>query len=234
MNLAPYDTVEFNPIIFNTTNGQITEIGQIPATGYDRDKVLKRTTIHELGHALLNASNYDHCTNSQCIMNESVMDWELYNFGSYDVSGAPRCFHVSGGSKDIRQRVHNTQHFPAPPPSGNPVIESIVPYIPPLPEQTDPQVRTKEVRLCTITINGTNFRSALGKVKFWNPARTAGKAVTPLSWSDTQIKVKVPAFGDQSTFTPKGKKKDVQVILPGTGAPVSNFYRIVVIKGTCP
>jgi len=236
VNLAPFDTVEFNPITFNTINpyGQITEIGQTPAKGYTRDDVLKRTTVHEIGHALLNASNDEHCKNTQCIMYESVMDWELYDFGSYDVSGAPRCFHVSGGSRDIRQRVHNTQHLPAPPPPGNPVIGSIIPYISPLPEQTDPLVKTKEVRLCTITINGTNFGSAPGKVKFWNLTHSAGPAVTPLSWSDTQIKVKVPAFGDPSTFTAKGKKKDVQVIPPGTGAPRSNFYRIAVIAGTCP
>jgi hypothetical protein len=233
VNLPPdVDTVEFNPITFNINNGQITEMdtAHIPAKGYTREDVLRRTTIHEIGHALLNASNDDHCENPQCIMYEAVTDWELHDFGSYDVSGAPKCFHVSGGAKDIRQRIHNTQHLPAPPPpppSGPPAIDSVSP--------------TTVKALCTLTVNGSNFGATQGtsSIKLWNPKHTKAKVVAAQSvqrWSLTQITFTVPKFG--TTYPAAGKKKDVQVVVPGmsTGnCPVGNCSRIyIVAPGTCP
>ncbi len=51
--------------------------------GYDSPSVLKRTIMHEMGHALLFAlDDEDHCDDFQCIMFHSTKDWELHNFGS--------------------------------------------------------------------------------------------------------------------------------------------------------
>jgi hypothetical protein len=59
-----------------------------------------------MGHALLAASEKDHCTDERCIMYHSVADWEMRDFGPGD------CVHKPGGSKDIRADgvVHNTVH----------------------------------------------------------------------------------------------------------------------------
>jgi hypothetical protein len=97
-------TFEFNQIVFNSEK-QILFIG---ATGvrYSREEVMRRTIAHEIGHALLAASEADHCTDYRCIMYHSVIDWEMRDFGAGD------CFHKPGGSKDIWASgvVHNSIH----------------------------------------------------------------------------------------------------------------------------
>jgi hypothetical protein len=98
-------TVEFNAIVFDTDRRIIT-IGA-RGEGYYRDEVLRRTIVHEMGHALLAASENDHCANHQCIMYGYVVDWEVHHFG-----GVGACTHSPGGSKDIRAKgiVHNWVH----------------------------------------------------------------------------------------------------------------------------
>jgi hypothetical protein len=112
-SLGPPDQwVEFNPIAFNS-NGSIANIPTaLPATpGYTEDDVRKRTIAHELGHALLEGLNSDHCADPQCIMYEGVKDWNLYDFGHGN------CIHIAGGSKDIRAFgiVHNGRQTAMPP-----------------------------------------------------------------------------------------------------------------------
>jgi sugar lactone lactonase YvrE len=101
----PDNTVEFNEIVFSTDK-KITFVGA-KGQEYDRDTVMRRTIAHELGHTLLAASENDHCSDSQCIMYGSVVDWEMRDFGP------ARCVHSPGGSKDIRTRgvVHNSVHY---------------------------------------------------------------------------------------------------------------------------
>jgi hypothetical protein len=111
----PDGTVEFNDISFDSNSMQITYIGPDatgdPADGYDRDTVLKRTIVHEMGHALLGAAEADHCNDPECIMYHSVKDWKAWNFGPPASSGR-KCIHSPGYSKDIRTPgvVHNRVH----------------------------------------------------------------------------------------------------------------------------
>ena len=111
-------TVEFNDIAFNAD----AEITGVPTANdpeparYTREDVLRRTIIHELGHAILAGASppegseeiydpYQHCTYSDCIMSEKTSDWELHPFGS--TSG---CEHSPGGIYDIRGKIHNGPH----------------------------------------------------------------------------------------------------------------------------
>jgi hypothetical protein len=106
VNGLPDGTVEFNPIVFDN-QGKILSITQpIPTTGYDRDTVLRRTIVHELGHALLAGLDSDHCPDPNCIMYESMVNWEMQDFGPGG------CVHKPGGSKDIRASgiIHNSVH----------------------------------------------------------------------------------------------------------------------------
>jgi hypothetical protein len=100
----PDGTVEFNEIVFDS-NKQIIYFGG-RGTRYDRETVMRRTLTHEMGHALLAASEKDHCTDINCIMYHSVADWEMRDLGPGD------CVHKPGGSKDIRAMgvVHNSVH----------------------------------------------------------------------------------------------------------------------------
>jgi hypothetical protein len=106
----PDGTVEFNPITFKSTGtgeGEIDTIGSpIPSTGYDKNTVLRRTIVHELGHGLLAALDSDHCADPNCIMYGSTVDWVMHDFGPGD------CVHKPGGSKDIRAAgiIHNSVH----------------------------------------------------------------------------------------------------------------------------
>ena len=104
-NAPPDGTVEFNQIVFDS-NKQIRFVGS-HGIRYDRETVMRRTLTHEMGHALLAASEKDHCTDVKCIMYHSVADWEMRDFGTGD------CVHKPGGSKDIRARgmVHNSIHY---------------------------------------------------------------------------------------------------------------------------
>jgi hypothetical protein len=101
---GPDGTVEFNAIVFRADKS-IELIGS-QGIRYDRDAVLRRTIVHEMGHALLAASENDHCSDPECIMFYAVGDWELKRFGPGN------CTHQPGGSKDIRAKgvIHNSIH----------------------------------------------------------------------------------------------------------------------------
>ena len=129
-NIIDYGTVEFNSLFFckdTESHGayQCSEEGEIwniigpnpRGKPYARQEVLRRTVVHEMGHALLDAYGGnlnctdpnclgDHCTNPNCIMYAGVEDWEMHDFGS----GPGSCYHASGGSKDIRKLIHNKVH----------------------------------------------------------------------------------------------------------------------------
>jgi hypothetical protein len=100
----PDGTVEFNQITFYPDKS-IESIGS-QGIRYTRADVMRRTLAHEMGHALLAASEKDHCTDYQCIMYHSVVDWEMRDFGPEN------CVHKPGGSKDIRTPgvIHNSIH----------------------------------------------------------------------------------------------------------------------------
>jgi TolB protein len=87
------DEVEFNNITFLGT-GEIEVVGGLYKGPYDRDEVLRRTLVHEMGHGL----GFSHCGNSSCIMWEYVEDWDLYSFGNQ----AGACKHSYNGTEDIR------------------------------------------------------------------------------------------------------------------------------------
>jgi hypothetical protein len=107
----PDDKVDFNPITFNSADRKITFVGNIPGAQYDKDTVLRRTLVHEMGHALLAASELDHCNDPQCIMYGYIEDWAPRGFGPPEDSGN-ECTHSPGGSKDIRAPgvIHNRVH----------------------------------------------------------------------------------------------------------------------------
>ena len=100
----PDGTVEFNEISFGV-NAVISNVAK-STIHFDRNKVLRRTTVHEMGHALLSAFNSDHCANNNCIMYGAVEDWTLNDFGPGS------CTHSPGESKDIRAPgvIHNSVH----------------------------------------------------------------------------------------------------------------------------
>ena len=103
VNGPPDETVEFNPIVF-------MEDETIDAVSFSTDhfiwsEVLRRTVVHEIGHALLDASQNDHCANPSCIMYESTVDWRIHDFG------------VPGGlikHNKIKSQIHNRIHAPPP------------------------------------------------------------------------------------------------------------------------
>jgi hypothetical protein len=103
----PDNSVELDNIIVLDPNKKIIYVGAIPGTGYEREMVFRRTIAHELGHALMAASENDHCSNPDCIMYGNVIDWKLSLFGETGI-----CTHSPGGSKDIRAKgiVHNWAH----------------------------------------------------------------------------------------------------------------------------
>jgi hypothetical protein len=106
--LGPDLTVEMTGVVYDTSNGLKAKITAIDprAQGYDRNAVLKRTIVHEMGHAILNASNADHCIEPLCIMYQNTVGgWGLLNFGG------PACTHgLNTGVKSIRARIHNAFH----------------------------------------------------------------------------------------------------------------------------
>ena len=106
VNGLPDATVEFNPIAFDSSGKIISITTPLPTTGYDRDTVLRRTIVHEMGHALLAGLDSDHCADPNCIMYASAADWQIHDFGPGD------CVHKPGGSKDIRAAgvIHNSVH----------------------------------------------------------------------------------------------------------------------------
>ena len=91
----------------------IIEIGKLK-------HVLRRTIVHELGHAILAGASppegseetydpYQHCIYSgECIMSERTSGWELHPFGSTDALNG--CEHSPGGIYDIRDKIHSGPH----------------------------------------------------------------------------------------------------------------------------
>ena len=84
---------------------------------YTKDDVLRRTIVHEIGHALMVGDNSDHCFNPKCIMYSYTTDWEPRSFGppcGLDENGDPFycCDHRPKGGRDIRAlgAVYNTPH----------------------------------------------------------------------------------------------------------------------------
>ncbi|MFO8163538.1 MAG: hypothetical protein R6T98_03275 [Desulfatiglandales bacterium] len=106
-SLRPDETVEFNEICFES-DGKIRNTPPM-AKEYHRDSVLKRTIVHEMGHALLTADKEDHCQNPLCIMYERTIDWEMHDFGPCTDNYC--CEHRPGGAKDIRKMIYNQPHF---------------------------------------------------------------------------------------------------------------------------
>jgi len=82
---------------------------------YTRDDVLRRTIVHEMGHALMGGGTEEHCSNKNCIMFKYTIDWEPQDFGppcSKDENGNNQycCKHKLCGSLDVHAagRVYNT------------------------------------------------------------------------------------------------------------------------------
>jgi len=92
--VLPDGTVEFNEISFDATTGEISTIGS-PGAKYVKNDVLRRTLVHEMGHAL---TGLHHCDNPSCIMYRYTVTWQPYGFG-----GMPgECEHSPGNVHDIR------------------------------------------------------------------------------------------------------------------------------------
>ncbi|MEW5910194.1 MAG: hypothetical protein AB1659_10380 [Thermodesulfobacteriota bacterium] len=112
--LKPDDTVEFNDIEFDA-DGTILRIGQ-RGKPYTREEVLARTVVHEMGHALLESVQEDHCRNPSCILYQFVLDWDPRCFGSSCDPGRKKnsvqCKHGPGGSHDIRAHGIVYNHIP--------------------------------------------------------------------------------------------------------------------------
>ncbi|OQY02681.1 MAG: hypothetical protein B6I22_13280 [Desulfobacteraceae bacterium 4572_123] len=110
----PDATVEFNAISFDYYGKIVAFTGL--GKQYTKNAVLARTVVHEMGHALLSATNDEHCPNPCCIMHRNTLDWEQRLFGPPcpgGENGAIACEHSPGGSKDIRMPgvIHNTIHL---------------------------------------------------------------------------------------------------------------------------
>ena len=111
----PDGTVELTtPIVFNS-DATIANLGARGTPGFDRWQVLARTTLHEMGHAILTATGElpdqgDHCSQAGCIMSGSTIDtwdWTVQSFG------AGGCKHLTDTMYNIRDdgKIHNTPHY---------------------------------------------------------------------------------------------------------------------------
>jgi len=104
---SPDNWVEFKPITFNADktidcfdgNCALTEPLAVIETPFDFNAVLRRTAMHEMGHAFLTATRYDHCDKDTCILQAGVKDWTLHPFGT-------TCGHKAG----IQGAIHNGRH----------------------------------------------------------------------------------------------------------------------------
>jgi hypothetical protein len=97
-NVVDYGTVEFNNLTFDAGTGAIEPFNAatVRGTGYTTDEVLRRTIVHEMGHAL----GFEHCPNNpSCVMYNWTEDWEPHGFG--DVGS---CQHSLNGTEDIRTK----------------------------------------------------------------------------------------------------------------------------------
>ncbi|MBW1955287.1 MAG: hypothetical protein JRI83_06135 [Deltaproteobacteria bacterium] len=94
------ETVEFNVISFQD-DGEIKKVEE-RGKPYEKNEVLVRTIVHEMGHAL---SHSEHCFNPCCIMNANTKDWEPRRFGQClpdDAQSGGFCEHSPGSAWDIR------------------------------------------------------------------------------------------------------------------------------------
>lgn len=118
------DTVEFNGLGFDSS-AKITN-STMPPKGreFGRREVMTFAILHELGHALLNASPYDHCAAPDCVMcafTTKKTGWDLTaaRFGGTTCTTGKKsvcsgCTHSNGGNLDIRRKVMNYRHPLAP------------------------------------------------------------------------------------------------------------------------
>jgi hypothetical protein len=99
LTAAPDLTVEFNKFIFNASGViQPPGWGGFIAGPYLRTDVLKRTLIHEMGHALF---GIDHCTtNPNCLLYNWVVNWTL-DANNNTLGRGGNCKHSPGGTADI-------------------------------------------------------------------------------------------------------------------------------------
>jgi hypothetical protein len=95
----PDNTVEFNEIFFDP-NGRITFVGG-KGDEYSRDEVLKRTIVHEMGHAITGFDGFEHCKNPQCIMYEATENWKMLNFGHSN-----DCSHKERMKAGVQNEIH--------------------------------------------------------------------------------------------------------------------------------
>lgn len=102
----PDDTVEFNTITFDYLKKITFVDNNSDKDEFYRPDILRRVIAHEMGHAILAASQFDHCADSQCILYGNSVDWKMHDFGPSS------CVHSPGGSKDIRANgiIHNSIH----------------------------------------------------------------------------------------------------------------------------
>jgi hypothetical protein len=104
---SPDSYVEFKSITFNADKSidcfdedcGLDEPLPVTETPFDFNAVLRRTVMHEWGHALLLAIPGDHCGNDSCILQSGVEDWTLHPFGT-------TCGHKAA----VQGAVHNSRH----------------------------------------------------------------------------------------------------------------------------
>ncbi len=210
VNGLPGSTVQFNPITFDST-GKISSITPpLPVTGYDQNTVLRRTIVHEMGHALLAGLDTDHCVDPNCIMYQSVLDWQMHDFGH----GA--CGHQPGGGKDIRVDgiIHNSLHgivaTPPAPALGTPANQATGIAINPtltwnaatgatsysLQVSTDPNFGTTVANQATITGTSYAVSGLLNSTKYYwrvNAANSGGTSAWSSAFSFTTVPPPPPA-----------------------------------------
>ena len=105
---SPDDWVEFKPVTFDAEKKidcfdddcTLTEPLAVTETQFGFSAVLRRTIMHEMGHAFLLAiPDDDHCDNDTCILQVGVEDWTLHPFGT-----------TCGHKAEIQGAVHNGRH----------------------------------------------------------------------------------------------------------------------------
>ena len=106
---SPDSWVEFKPISYNADRSLYcfdnncvpthTQPSAVTETQYDFNAVLRRTIMHEMGHAFLLATTADHCGGDACVLGDGVKDWTLLPFGT-----------ACGHKAQIQGAVHNSRH----------------------------------------------------------------------------------------------------------------------------
>ncbi len=119
------DTVEFLPVQYDAT-GKMTHLfsdiqfdesmeratlidptnNTVYIKPFKKNEVLKTTVVHEIGHALMDGDDGDHCLNTDCIMFKYTFDWNPRKFGAR-CGERYCCKHNRCGTHDIRKGVQN-------------------------------------------------------------------------------------------------------------------------------